>query len=825
MKQIAHSISFLKTTIAAALLGGEDPSCVLETAEHLKPLAALKNTDPKKLSACINAIQNPNAFAGTNRKIVLARAQRYLTGLSIELNDTAPPSKKTPAAKKQIVQEVPPMAAATFSQPTVAELDAELLSLKGIGPKSGARLAAFGIDTPVEILFLLPRRYDDRRYVVPIADLKVGVRSVTEGIIEKVAVFGRPWKRIMQVEIKDGDASLVGMWFSNRRPNTSRFVKGQKLKMAGLVGQYKNKLQMAHPNVAFDGENNNAMDRIVPVYPDIPGIPGATIEKAIQCAIDKIDRYITDPVPKKLVSKHGLIPLTDALRLVHIPPEEVDIKELDAWVHGSSPAHRRLAYDEFLFIQLALALRKMGETKTGAPAVKSSINLVDRTALLLGFSPTGAQQRVITEIQQDICRPVPMRRLLQGDVGSGKTMVALCAIVACAESGYQAALMAPTEILAEQHMRTLYPVLKKMGIRAALHIGNARSSARKKFIEQIRSGQIQVAIGTHALISESVEFSNLGLAVIDEQHRFGVSQRLGLQGKAKDGRAPHLLVMTATPIPRSLALTVHGDLDVSVLDELPPGRTPIFTEYIPNNDRAAALSHIDAALARGEQAYVVCPIIEESETLNVSDAENTFSFYEDRCGKKKVALLHGRLSLEQREDVMDRFIAGHIDILVCTTVIEVGVNVPNATVMVIEGCERFGLAQLHQLRGRVGRSSLASKCILLGTPSTEESQLRIETMTSSNDGFYIAEQDLQIRGPGELYGKRQAGLPGFKFGNLKRDIDLLVAARQDAQDILTDTPKLASGGITALDGKYASLSNELKRRILAGDGPVGEESG
>jgi ATP-dependent DNA helicase RecG len=491
---------------------------------------------------------------------------------------------------------------------------------------------------------------------------------------------------------------------------------------------------------------------------------------------------------------------------------------LAAWLEGSSPAQRRLVYDEFFHIQLALGLRRRQESRVPAQPIAAPADLADDAGRLLGFTPTAAQRRVVAEIAADLARGTPMRRLLQGDVGSGKTMVALAAALAAARAGCQAALMAPTEILAEQHMRNLEPVLKRLRLRAVLHIGEARSSSRKRSLAAIEAGTADLAIGTHALIQESVRFARLGLAIVDEQHRFGVSQRLGLVGKGRDGMSPHLLVMTATPIPRTLALTVHGDLDFSVLDELPPGRTPIATSLWAHDDRESVLDRARAVVARGEQVYVVCPVIEESEKLDVRAAEEVFADLGARFGEARTGLLHGRLPPERRDAVMDGFVRGEIAVLVTTTVVEVGVDVPNATMMIVEDAQRFGLAQLHQLRGRVGRGARPSECHLIADTTSPEAASRLEAIVGTLDGFAIAEADLRLRGPGELYGRRQSGLPGFRFGDLRRDGELLAWAREDALGLLAADPLLERD-------EHLLLREELRRRIEAGDGPVGEEAG
>jgi ATP-dependent DNA helicase RecG len=800
--------------LASALAGGTDPSLSPEALCDLECLERQYNgTDIDKVRAFVLAMRDPGAYPGMSRRVVIARGQRFLWTLVSALEDAAEAQNGRPAKTERKGTSSSPAEA-----PALTPFDPALLNLPGIGPKTASRLASRGLSSPSDLLFLLPRRYDDRRKITPIAALKDGERAVTEGIVKQVRIFGRPWKQMMELTIEDNGAEVTGVWFSNRRPKGDKFVKGQLVGLSGLVTRYKNRLQIAHPVVVSNDGSSDVVGRIVPVYPEIPEVAGRTVEKAVRAAAERASEFVRDPMPEELLSRRDLLPLKDALRLVHIPPPDANNEELDEWVKGASPAHKRLIYDEFFFIRLALMIRKKENTAAPSPVLPMTEDVSSELAAHLRFAPTAAQRRVILEIASDMAKPSPMQRLLQGDVGSGKTFVAAAAIVQAARAGYQAALMAPTEILAEQHMRTLYPLFKKLGIRAVLHMGSARSSARKKNLGALEGGLAQVAVGTHALLQESVLLPKLGLAVVDEQHRFGVSQRLGLVGKGPDLTTPHLLVMTATPIPRTLALTVHGDLDASVLDELPPGRTPVTTKLWSNRDRVGALLVVEEALKRGEQAFVVCPVIEESETLDVRAAEAVFDELTQRFVAFPVGLLHGRMRPEDKDDTMDRFVQGDIRLLVATTIVEVGVDVQRATVMLIDGADRFGLAQLHQLRGRVGRSNLPSSCHLVADPKSEEAWERLSVLVRTNNGFEVAEADLAIRGPGELYGRRQAGLPGFRYGNLLRDAKVLEEAGKDVETLLSSEKDL-NGPQSAL------LREELARRMMADDAPVGEESG
>ncbi len=804
-QHLVDAVIRLRGFLSRAIVGGDDPSESDEALRDIESLEALyEGPEAKRVASFVEVMRSPAALPGVSRQVVLARGQRFLFSLAVALEEAAeqPPARAPREARR----------------PVETPCDPELLALPGIGPKTAARLASRGIASPYDLLFLLPRRYDDRREVTPIAALEPGRRQLTRGAVSGVRCFGPPWRQSLEIVLEDGEDTVSLIYFSKKRPRRDAFEKGAIIRAAGLVGEYKGRRQIPHPVIAREAEASGAMERVVPIYPEVPGVAGRIVEKAVRAAAARAETIVRDPVPEALLARRELLPLAEALRMVHVPPADIPSEDLRAWVEGSSPAHRRLIYDEFFFIQLALALRRGRNDARTAPVMAPVPAHRDELEKLVGFAPTAAQRRVIGEIARDLTAPRPMQRLLQGDVGSGKTFVALAAILQAVRSGHQAALMAPTEILAEQHMRTLHPVLRKLGIRAVLHLGGARSSARKKTLAALEKGVAHVAVGTHALLQESVRFFRLGLAVVDEQHRFGVSQRLGLVGKGPEGATPHLLVMTATPIPRTLALTVHGDLDVSVLDELPPGRTPVRTEVWSGERRGEVFSQVAAALERGEQGYVVCPIIEESEVLDVRAAEAVFEELTARFRGRRVALLHGRLKDEDKEGVMAGFAAGEIDLLVTTTVVEVGVDVPNATVMVVEGAERFGLAQLHQLRGRVGRSNLASACHLVSDPKSEDAMERLAVLARTNDGFEVAEADLAIRGPGELYGRRQAGLPGFRYGHLQRDAEMLTLAREDVRSLLAADPALRGPDV-------ARLREELARRVLADEAPVGEEAG
>ncbi len=705
------------------------------------------------------------------------------------------------------------------STQSTASYDPELLTVKGIGPKTAARMAALGITHPLDLLFLLPRRYEDRRSPVPIASLKPGDRMLTCGSVVSVRVYGRPWRRIMEVKLEDNGASIKGVWFTNQRPAPERFVKGEKIFLAGLVSSNKKgDLQIAHPVVIDEDDQGRRKGRIIPIYPKLPEIKAHTVEKAVQSVAHRIHELVEDPIPPSLLENRDLPPLTQALEQMHLPADEIPSEEVHDLVHNCSHAHKRLIYDEFFFLQLALAQKRADHFNHKAPAAKDLSGLSAEMGKLLGITPTKAQSRVISEIVKDMTRPIPMQRLLQGDVGSGKTFVALSAMVTAVRSGFQAALMAPTEILAEQHMHTLSPIFEQLDIRAILHLGQTAAATRQSTLSALEQGTADVAIGTHALIQEAVRFQRLGLAVVDEQHRFGVSQRLSLVGKGKDLAVPHLLVMTATPIPRTLALTVHGDLDISLLDEVPPGRGKITTRIWRREQRDEVLKVVSSALKKGEQVYVVCPTIEESLHLDLTSVETVYEELSNRFGTDRTGLLHGRLSREEKEAVMDDFATGKKPLLVTTTVVEVGVDVPTATVMVIENAERFGLAQLHQLRGRVGRSHRNASCHLIADPKNPDALARLDVLSRTDDGFKIAEADLNIRGPGEIFGRIQAGLPGFRFGDLSRDADLLDAARADALQVMANDSVFDSA-------TRMGLKKELTRRVMAGDGPVGEEAG
>jgi ATP-dependent DNA helicase RecG len=577
-----------------------------------------------------------------------------------------------------------------------------------------------------------------------------------------------------------------------------RFSRGARFRVAGRVDEYRGQLQMAHPDFArLAADDEGQGGGVVPRYPEVGGVPAVALQRAVKAAIDRGLSAVVDVVPATLREQEELMTMREALLSLHRPGAQISDEELDALNRGTTRAHARLAFEEFFLLELALHRRRAEEDRIHAEALDPPEAPLVRAREALPFVLTGAQERVVAEIGADLRRDQPMRRLLQGDVGAGKTAVAMLAAAHAVAAGAQVAFMAPTEILAEQHLASFQEVGRALGLRLSLVVGGARAAHRRKVLKGLAAGTIDVAVGTHALLTEGVQFNRLRLVVVDEQHRFGVGQRLRLVQKSGDGEtrgdsplSPHLLVMTATPIPRSLALALYGDLDASVLDELPPGRVPPVTRAYPLDQREGALRQLSRALDKGGQAYIICPLVKESEEMDLRDAESTFEEMKKRFGAEQVALVHGRMGGDERREAMDRFARGDARILVSTTVVEVGVDVPEANVVLVEHAERFGLAQLHQLRGRVGRRGQKSACLLVHDATTDEAKARVGVMCETSDGFRIAEEDLAIRGPGELFGRKQSGLPGFRFGDLRRDLALLGRARDAARAILEADPEL-----------------------------------
>ncbi len=665
--------------------------------------------------------------------------------------------------------------------------------MKGVGPKLAETLAKKGLSVVEDALYFLPRTYEDRRHPVRIAAAQPGTRVVVLGEVAAagVAFFGGR-RRGFEMAVTDGSGVVHGRWFHPPGPAfQSRFPKGTRVLISGELARFGGKLTMVHPDVEpADGAGDPVhFNRIIPIYSEAEGIPQKSLRRILKSVVDAYADAAKGSIPPAIAGEMGLLPLPEALRAVHFPPEAADPAALSA---ARTPAHRTLIMDELFALQLGLALRRRGLALEPAPVLTGDGRLVARLRERLPFTLTRAQERSVREIAADLAAGHPMHRLLQGDVGSGKTLVALLAALTAVESGYQAAMMAPTELLAEQHYLTAHRLLAPLGLEVLLLTGAQGKSERAKVLRRIEQGDTHLVVGTHAVIQDQVAFKRLGVGVVDEQHRFGVAQRATL---AKKGERPHLLVMTATPIPRTLAMTVYGDLEVSILDELPPGRSPIQTRVLWPKQRREVLEAIRARIARGEQAYVVHPLVEESEVPEMADLKDATAAAEDlqqALPGVRVGLLHGRMAADEKESVMLAFRDRRLDVLVATTVIEVGIDVPNATLMVIENAERFGLSQLHQLRGRVGRGRKASTCLLVATGRrTEEAARRLAVMEQTTDGFRIAEADLEIRGPGDFLGTRQSGVPDFRVANLFRDQRLLVAAREAAFALVARDPELA----------------------------------
>ena len=649
-----------------------------------------------------------------------------------------------------------------------------------------------------DLLFLLPLRYEDRTQITPIGMLLPGTRTAVEGEIQLTEVAYRGRRQLLS-RLSDGSGMLTLRFFYFSASQQQNLARGTRLRCFGEVRRGPLGLEMVHPEYRRLREDGAPLEQtLTPIYPLTEGVPQGRLRALIAAALRELPR--TGPaelLPADLGLPPGLPTLRQALEYLHAPPRGAQLAELSAGCH---PAQRRLAFEELLAHHLSLKLRKRALKTDPATPLPDQAHLAQRFLAALPFALTGAQSRALAEVDADLAGSAPMVRLLQGDVGCGKTVVAAAAAARAAGSGAQAALMAPTELLAEQHWRNFHQWFAPLDETVALLSGAVAARTRRSALAGIAAGEIRVVVGTHALFQEGIEFANLALVIVDEQHRFGVQQRLRLSEKGqRGGRLPHQLIMTATPIPRTLAMTAYADLDISVIDELPPGRTPVQTVVVPEQRRTEVVARIVEACRAGRQAYWVCPLIDESDELRAQAAEDTAARLAAALPGVKVGLVHGRMPSPAREQAMLAFKAGRLQLLVATTVIEVGVDVPNATLMVIENAERMGLAQLHQLRGRVGRGSGASSCVLLyRAPLAALARARLKVIRESADGFEIARRDLELRGPGELLGTRQTGLAQLRVADLVRDADLLPRVQQSADRLLHGHPER----VTALAARW-----------------------
>ncbi|MGL6291816.1 MAG: ATP-dependent DNA helicase RecG [Silanimonas sp.] len=693
--------------------------------------------------------------------------------------------------------------------PALAGGEAPVTRLPGVGPAVAEKLAERGIHTLQDLWFLLPLRYEDRTRLTPIRDLRPGPALQAEGRVRHVERLfrGRP---MLKVTLADDDGSLLQLrFFHFRSQQVQAFQAGRRVRVFGEVRPGQGGWEIIHPSyrVLGDVEAAELSDRLDPVYPLVEGLgPGSTV-KLVRLALAALpEAAALELVPASTWRDLDLPTLRDALLTVHRPPVDADVAAL---LSGTHPAQQRLAFEELLAHGLSLRRQRIALREHGAFALPPARKAVDALRGTLPFALTGAQQRVLAEVERDLAQPAPMLRLVQGDVGSGKTVVAALAAMQAVAAGRQVALMAPTELLAEQHLQNFQRWFEPHGVSVCWLAGKVIGKARKAALAAIADGSAQVVVGTHALMQGGVAFGALGLVIVDEQHRFGVHQRLALRDKGLEGeRVPHQLVMTATPIPRTLAMTAYADLDLSVIDELPPGRTPVATVAVAAERRPELVERVRRACAEGRQAYWVCPLIEESEEIEAQAAQTTFEQLSEALPELRVALLHGRMKSAEKQDTMRRFKAGELQLLVATTVIEVGVDVPNASLMVIENAERLGLAQLHQLRGRVGRGNAASSCVLLyQSPLGAIARERLDVMRRSNDGFVIAEKDLELRGPGELLGTRQTGLAAFRIADLARDAHLLPEVAALADTLLVESPDVAEAVIARWVGSAARYAS------------------
>jgi len=667
--------------------------------------------------------------------------------------------------------------------------------VKGLTGRQLSRLKKLGIEKVIDAVYYFPYRYEDRTTVTPMSRLKVGEELLVKGKVVNVNEIESPKKKkkILKVVLYDGTGAVSLLFFREKvfgyYKKLFNQAKKQNLEVLayGKVSRSSGTFTMSHPELEVLDPKKGKLEKfgkVLPVYHCAEGLKQTTVRKDVQSVIKKVLPVMPEYLPEEIIERHSFPKSAEAFWRVHFPYDE-DVRELQEF---RTPYQKRVIFDELFLFQLALALHRQKLKKEKGVAFPIDDSLIEEFKRALPFTLTQAQERVLKEIVEDMKRPEPMNRLVQGDVGSGKTVVAAAAAFFAAKSGYQTAVMAPTEILANQHYKKFRQFLSPYGVRVGLLTGSMTKKQKETVYKAIKEGVIDVVVGTHALIQEGVEFKNLGLVIIDEQHRFGVKQRVELK---KKGRTPDVLVMTATPIPRTLAMTAYGDLDVSVIDQLPAGRKPVKTKILFENQLPELIGFLKKELSKGNRVYVVYPLVEESEKLELKAATQMHQFWSEKLKPYRVGLLHGKMKQEEKDEVMEKFKKGEFQVLVSTTVIEVGVDVPEATVMVIEHAERFGLAQLHQLRGRVGRGDRQSYCFLVTNGSVgEEAIKRLKVLESSNDGFKIAEEDLALRGPGEIFGTRQSGLGDFKVADLRRDYQLLKLAREEAKALIEKNPEL-----------------------------------
>ena len=665
-----------------------------------------------------------------------------------------------------------------------------LTVIKGVGPALAEKLERLGLRSVEDLLFHLPLRYQDRTRVTPIGALRPGMDAVVEGVVQAAdVVMGR--RRSLLCRLQDGTGTLSLRFYHFSAALKASLQRGTRLRCYGEVRPGASGLEIYHPEMQ-NLESQQAApvaDTLTPIYPATEGLSQLRLRSLSEAALQWLGsgNSLNELLPADFAADYQLAPLREAIHTLHRPPPDIDLEALHDGRHW---AQHRLAFEELMAHQLAMLRLRAQIRSRRAPVMQASGELTAQYLRHLGFPLTGAQRRVAEEVAADLQQPRPMLRLVQGDVGAGKTVVAALAALRALEAGWQVALMAPTEILAEQHFVNFQRWFAPLGISVAWMAGKLKGKARANQLQLIATGDAAMVVGTHALFQEEVRFHNLGLAIIDEQHRFGVQQRLALRDKGAAGQfSPHQLIMTATPIPRTLAMSAYADLDTSVLDELPPGRTPINTVLISDSRREEVVERVRAGCAEGRQAYWVCTLIEESEQLQAQAAEVSWAELCESLPELSIGLIHGRMKPTEKADIMAAFKAGDLHLLVATTVIEVGVDVPNASLMIIENPERLGLAQLHQLRGRVGRGSTASHCVLLyHAPLSALGRERLGIMRESSDGFVIAEKDLELRGPGEVLGTRQTGLVQFRVADLVRDADLLPAVQEAAKRLAHDYP-------------------------------------